>query len=64
MRLGAVYCKLFGHRRGKKVALSAPALGPTTITYACPRCGAKWFRKLQAPKPAPSIPASLRKAGP
>mgnify|MGYP001590195303 CR=1 FL=1 len=34
-------CKLFGHKRGKRVAATA-----THIAYQCPRCLAQWTRKV------------------
>ena len=37
--LAAAQCKLFGHRRGKRVS-------PTHVK--CPRCGAEWERNGKA----------------
>ncbi len=38
--IARLLCKLFGHRRGKRV--------DGTDTIACPRCNATWTRKIKA----------------
>ena len=37
-----LYCKFFGHSRGKRVAVFS-----NTVTLECPFCGTRWTRKLR-----------------
>ena len=51
------HCFLRSHARGKEVARELETvLGREVVTYACPRCGARWSRKVyrQGKKSAPS----------
>ena len=40
-----VLCKIFGHKRGKRVS----AIGGE-LKFACPRCEATWTRKIRKAK--------------
>ena len=44
--IGKLMCKLFGHKRGKKIGEQGSAEG-VTATYECPRCSATWTRKVR-----------------
>lgn len=52
---GKLACKLWGHKRGKRVKRPADPPAATEIMNAilgvefqCPRCGATWTRKAKA----------------
>lgn len=39
-----LYCRLFGHRRGKRVGAATDIINGAT-TFYCPRCNTRWTRK-------------------
>ena len=45
--IGKLLCKLFGHKRGKKVSGMGLDDGTLFRSYACPRCAATWTRKVR-----------------
>lgn len=48
--IAKLICLLFGHRRGKFVALANEAGSDKVMqrTIGCPRCKATWTRKVKA----------------
>lgn len=69
--LGKLTCFIFRkHKRGKRITkMVRDDVGNTrslsnTEQFQCPRCLATWTRPIRSPKPAPAIPASIRKVGP
>lgn len=45
--IAKLWCRLFGHKRGRRVHQESPYDG-TTYCFACPRCKATWTRKVKA----------------
>ena len=49
--LSRLYCKVFGHRRGRRINPAMDYTGayipPSHVGFQCLRCGATWTRKVK-----------------
>jgi len=43
--IARLICRLFGHRRGKRVGITASGGRGLVAEFRCPRCSATWTRK-------------------